>query len=68
MSEASAIENFTAERRRRLQRQSSGAELVWRLGAGAFRHRAGQARTGEGAYLDRPSSGRLGGTARLRAR
>jgi len=64
MSQASAIENLAAERRRRLQRQGGGAELVWRLGAGALRHRAGQAGTGKGAYLDRPSAAGLGGTAR----
>ena len=65
MSEASAIEDLTAERSGGLQGQACGVELVWRLGAGALRHRAGQARICEGAHLDRPIAARLGGMARL---
>ena len=54
MDEASAVEDLAAEWRRRLQRQGGGAELVRCLGAGTFRHSAGQTRIGEGAHLDRP--------------
>jgi len=54
MHKASAVEDLAAEWWRRLQRKGSGAELVRRLGAGAFCHSAGQTRIGEGAHLDRP--------------
>ena len=54
MHEASAVEDLAAEWRRRLQRKGSGAELIWRLGAGTFRHGASQTRIREGAHLDRP--------------
>src|ERR1700730_12629496 len=65
MSEASAIKDGIAKGRGRLQRQGGGAKLVRCLGASTFCHRAGEARSGEGANLDRPIAARLGGTVRL---
>jgi len=68
MHEACAVEDLTAEWRRRLQRKGSGTELVRRLGARTFRHSAGQTRIGEGANLDRPIAARLGRMVRPRWR
>src|SRR5207249_10663297 len=58
---ASAVKDGIAKGRRRLQRQSGRAKLVWCLGARTLCHRAGQARVGEGAHLDGPISVGLGG-------
>src|SRR5438105_2856858 len=66
MSEAGAYKHRMSEGLSRLQRQGRGAELVRGLGARALRHRAGEARSGEGTHLDRPiAAAGLGGRARL---